>query len=334
MMTFMPLAPGTHGDALVLLLAMLIIDLFLGLVPGAARFVPDGAAIFTSVARGLERRLNREGRTRRNLIVRGAIVTFLLVALGAATGLALSEVSKAVPYGWAMEALVLLVCISGRRVFHDLRRGLAFAGANDIEQGRALVAELTGRDSSRLDRFGLVRVVIETGTIGFSRRIVVPMFWYLLLGLPGLLASRAVTQIARAVLLRDREGRAFGAAALSLDHALGLLPSYLAACFLCLAAGLFPRARVGGAFHYMAIDAHRDVLVNDGRVKGAVAGALGLALGGPFGTRGGGSADAWIGNGRARVGQGDIRSVFYLCAVASLFNIMLVALLTLVLVRL
>ncbi len=317
-----------------LLLAVLVVDLFLGLVPGMARFVPDGTAIFTSVARALERRLNREGRTRRNLLIRGAIVTLLPVALGAGTGIALFEASNAVPYGWAIDALVLLVCVSGRRVFFDLRRGLAFAASNDIDQGLALVAELTGRDSSRLDRFGLVRVVIEMGAIGFCRRVLVPVFWYLLLGLPGLLASRAVAQIARAVLLRDREGRAFGAAALSLDHALGLLPSYVAAYFLSFAAALAPRAKVGSALHFMALDAHRDSLVNDGRVKAAIAGALGLALGGPFGTKGGGGGDAWIGNGRARVGQGDIRSVFYLCAVGSLFNIMLVAALTLALVRL
>ena len=141
MLTFMPLAPGTHGDALVLLLAVLVADLFLGLVPGIARLVPDGTAIFTSVARALERRLNRVGRTRQNLLIRGAIVTLLLVALGAGTGIALFEASKAVPYGWAIDALVLLVCVSGRRVFFDLRRGLAFAASNDIDQGRARVGQ-------------------------------------------------------------------------------------------------------------------------------------------------------------------------------------------------
>lgn len=333
MLTFLPLAPGGHGDALVVLLAVLALDLALGLVPGLARLIPDGGALFSSVARALERRLNRDGRSQQNLVVRGTIVAALLVALGVGSGIALVFISRMVPYGWAVDALVLLVCISGRRVFLSLRRGLAFAATDDLEQGRVLVAELTGRDASRLDKFGLARIVVEMGAIGFCRRVVVPAFWYLLLGLTGLLISRAVSQIARAVLNRDREGRAFGAAALALDHALGVVPSYAAGYLLSFAALASPRAKVERALHFMNIDARRDVIVNDGRVKGAVAGALGLALGGPFGTRGGGAGDSWIGNGRARVGQTDIRHTFYLCAVAMLLHLMAVALLTLAFMR-
>lgn len=333
MMSFLPLAPSNQGDAFALLLGVLVLDLVLGLVPGFARLVPDGGAVFSSVARALERRLNRDGRSRRDLVLRGAVVAFVLVLMGAGTGIALAMVLPAVPYGWVAEAAILLICISGRRVFHGLRRGLAFAGSGDLEQGRALVAELTGRDASRLDNFGLARVVVEMGAIGFSRRVMVPLMWYLLLGLPGLLVSRAVAQIARAVLNRDREGRAFGGPALALDHALGVVPSYLAGWLLSVAALVTPQAHIGRALHFMALDAHRDLIVNDGRVKAAVAGALGLALGGPFGTKGGGAGDSWIGNGRARVGQSDIRHVLYLCAVASLIVVMLVALASLVLAR-
>ncbi len=329
MTSFMPLFPGSHGDALIVLLVVLVADMMFGLVPGLARLAPDGGAIFSTVAQGLERRLNRAGRSQRNLLVRGAAVVALLVALGVALGFGLAHLSLRLPYGWLIDAAVLFVCVSGRRVFLGLRRGLTFAARNDLEEGRALVAELTGRDASRLDKFGLARIVVEMGAIGFARRIVVPVFWYVLLGLPGLLVSRAVGQIARAVLNRDREGRAFGAAALAFDHALGLLPSYIAAYLLSFAGALTPRARVGQAIHFMALDAQRDLIVNDGRVKAAVAGGLGLALGGPFGTKGGGLGDSWIGNGRARVGQADIRNTFYLCAIATLLNTMIVALVTL-----
>jgi cobalamin biosynthesis protein CobD/CbiB len=75
----------------------------------------------------------------------------------------------------------------------------------------------------------------------------------------------------------------------------------------------------------MSLDAQRDAVVNNGRVKGAAAGALGLALGGPFGTKGGGVHDAWIGNGNARVGQTEIRRAYYQFTVATLFSLLLVA---------
>lgn len=328
MLSFLPLAPGGPGDALIVLLAVLAADLAMGLIPGFARLVPDGGAVFTKTSEWFERRLNREGRGRGALRLRGAFVVLFLLLLGAAVGVAIVLVARKIPHGWALEAAVLLICVSGRRVLADLRRGLTVAGDADLARGRDHVSQLTGRDASRLDKYGLARVVVESAAVGVSRRVFAPVFWFLLLGLPGVMISRAVGQVARAAALRDSEGRAFAAPAVGLDHILGLVPSYLAGYLLSFAAAAAPNARIGGGLRTMDIDAHRDVLVNDGRVKAAVAGSLGLALGGPFGTRGGGPHDAWIGNGRARVGQGDIRRVFLLCAVAILMWIGAVAAIT------
>ncbi len=334
MTDLLPLAGGHYDAALVLLLVALAIDMFLGLVPGLAKLLPDRLSILASPARFLDARLNRAGRSEANLLLRGAVVTLLVVALAAAAGFAVAWAGRALPYGWALELVALLLVVTMRHAFADLRRGLRAAGSDDLAAGHALVSRALGRDSSALDRYGVARAVIELGAVRFARRAVVPAFWFLLLGFPGLFVSRAVAHLAVATLGRDISARAYGAAAMRLDHVLGLLPSLLAAWLLGLAAFAVPQGSVQRAFQVMSLDARRDEVVNDGRLKGAAAGGLGLALGGPFGTRGGGGArDAWIGNGRARVGQGDIRRMIYLTAVANLLLLAFAAALTASLLR-
>ena len=311
-------------------MAVMALDIVIGLVPGFANIVPTRATVFEALAAALESRLNRAGRARRDLVLRGVAVLMVLIVLALVVSLGLIYLSRVVPYGWGIEALVLLLCISGRRVFFNLRRGSRIAASEDIEEGRRLVSILTGRDASKLDNFGLARVIVEMGGVGFLHGVMVPVFWYALLGLPGLLVVRAVGHCAVVAAHRDRDGRMFSAVAAALDHWISVVPSYIAAYLIAFSALVTPRARFAAALRVMSIDAGRDAVINDGRVKGAVAGALGLALGGPFGTKGGGPNDSWIGNGRARVGQSDIRQTFFLSLVAGLLTVAIVAVLTLV----
>jgi adenosylcobinamide-phosphate synthase len=325
MFDFMPLAGGNHGEALILLLAALALDFLLGKVPGAFRLVPERSGVLTSFSAFLENRLNRPGRSDASLVIRGVAVVLLLLILAITVGMAVIVIARAIPYGWALEFSVLVLCISSRVVFYDMRRGQKFAASDDLDEGRRLVGELTGRDATQLDKYGLARVIVETGAVGVLHRSVAPIFWFVLLGLPGLLASRVIAGLALRAASRDRERQAFGAAAFALDHALGFLPSFLAGYLLALGALFVPSANFGRALQVMSLDARRDAVVNNGGVKGAAAGALGLALGGPFGTKGGGVHDAWIGNGNARVGQADIRRAYYQFTVATLFSLLLVA---------
>lgn len=322
---FMPLVAANGGDMILMLIGVLVADMLLGLVPGMAGLIPVSARVFTAIGTFLEKRLNRTGRSPVTLIVRGILVLLIVLALAVAAGLVVVGVSERLPYGWVLGVVVLLLCIGGRDIALTLHRGLRLIASDDIGATRELATQLSGRDASRLDRFGVGRVVIETAAVGFSRRVVTPVFWFILLGFPGLLVSRAVSRLARTAMHRERSAQAFGTAALALDHALGLIPSYLAGYLLAIGAIVSPSAAFRRGLHFMSLDAQRDPIVNDGRVNGVIAGALGLALGGPFGTKGGGVRDNWIGNGRARVGQSDMRRVLYLMTISAMVHLALVS---------
>lgn len=325
MVDFLPLAAADSGDILLMLLGVLAADLLLGVVPGLARLVPAGPCLFSRISNFFVSRLDRAGRSRGNLAARGAFVLLLLMATGAVAGVAISVAVAEFTYGWVLGAVVLLHCIGGRGALHKLRIGLRLIAADDIDRGRDFAGRLAGRDASNLDRFGIGRVVIEGAAVEYALRVVTPVFWFVLLGFPGVLAAAAAAQLTRSVMRSGSRSTAFGRVPLAIDHQLGLVPSYIAGFLLAIASLVTPSGAMHRALHFMSLDAHRDAISNDGRIKAAVAGALGLALGGPFGTRGGGARDNWIGNGRARVGQTDMRKVLMLISIASLVHLALVS---------
>ena len=224
-------------------------------LPGLARLVPERLRVFYAITLFFDSRLNRKGRSEANLLVRGAVVTAIMVLIAVAAGIALDRYARMIPYGWVVEFAVLVVCLSSRRMFLDLRRGLQVLGTEDLAAGQDMVARWTGRDASRLDKFGVARILVELAAVAVGRRVVIPAFWFVLLGFPGLFVSRAVSRLAIAAAGRDAATRAFGAVAMRLDHVLGLLPSYLGAGLLSLAAVVVPRASVRRGFEVMSLDA-------------------------------------------------------------------------------
>ena len=58
-----------------------------------------------------------------------------------------------------------------------------------LEDGRRAVAKIVGRDTEALDEAGVARAAIESAAENLSDGVIAPAFWFLLLGLPGLLAS-------------------------------------------------------------------------------------------------------------------------------------------------
>lgn len=169
MFDFMPLAGSNHGEDLVLLLAALAFDFLLGLVPCLAGLVPGWLRVFSGVARFFDRRLNRAGRSETNLRVRGAMVTIVVVVIALVAGFAFHRAARLLPYGWVAEFVVLAMCLSARRIFRDLRHGLRVLGGDKLAVSQAFVGQLTGRDASRLDKFGVARNIIEFAAVAVGR---------------------------------------------------------------------------------------------------------------------------------------------------------------------
>ncbi|SMH56504.1 cobalamin biosynthesis protein CobD/CbiB [Azospirillum agricola] len=313
---------GGPGPLLILLLALAIEAVFGDWLD---RILPDPARLAVRFCNAADARLNRAGRGDTDRMVRGALVVLALVLMAVGAGLAVEWIGS-FGRGWLLELLVLLCGLRGRAAWtrvRAVRRALETGGVNT---GQEAVQGLTRRHAYGLDEHGVARAAVEAAARAFDRKLVAPVFAYALLGVPGLLVWTAMDGADAALGSPGVRHRRFGSTAATLDDALNALPARLAALLLALAAP-FVSAKGGGAFRALARDARKHPSLNMGWPIAAMAGALGLSLGGPHRDGGVVITEAWIGDGRARVTPVDIGRALALYAVAALILVGLVALL-------
>ncbi len=325
-MLLFPLSPDLPPLAWVLLLALLI-DGLTGDPDWLYRRVPHPVALIGSGIAWADRRFNR-GDTRTGQIARGAAVTVVAVAAAAAAGCGLALGLAAVPGGWLAEAILASTLLAFRGLYEHVAAvaaGLAQGLPQGLPQGRAAVARIVGRDPDSLDEAGVARAAIESLAENFSDGVVAPALWYLLLGLPGLLAYKTVNTLDSMIGHRTLRHEAFGKAAARLDDAANWPAARLAGLTLCAAALVVPGANARRAWRSLRRDAGRHRSPNAGWPEAALAGALDFALSGPrrYGDRI--TDEPWIGPGRAGLGPGDIAVALRLYVAAGMVLVLGVA---------
>ena len=139
---------------------------------------------------------------------------------------------------------------------------------------------IVGRDPKQLDEAGVCRAAIESCAENFSDGVVAPVFWLALLGLPGLIAYKAINTADSMIGHRTERHESFGWAAARLDDLVNLIPARLSATLLAVAAPI-AGGSVGKSLKVVRRDATQHRSPNAGWPESAMAGALGLALAGP-----------------------------------------------------
>ncbi len=311
----LPLA-AAPDPALILLLAVAL-DAAVGDPAWLYARVPHPVALLGRMAGWLDRELNRDdaGDAARRLA--GVAALAAVVAVAALVGWALSAALRQAPFGWIVEAALLATLLAQRGLYDHVAAVAAALARDGLGAGRAAVARIVGRDPDSLDEAGVARAALESLAENFSDGVVAPLFWGLLLGLPGVLAYKAINTADSMIGHRTARHRAFGWAAARTDDAVNLVPARLAGLLLVGAALLLPGADAAAAFGAMRRDAPRHRSPNAGWQEAALAGALGLALAGPRRYGGETVADAWMGEGgRHEAGPADISRGLRLYVVA------------------
>jgi adenosylcobinamide-phosphate synthase len=318
-------------DPLLLLLAALALDMVVGDLPGAFRFIPHPVVLVGRAVDWLDTRLNREHRDARTRRVRGVLAVAALTLAAASLGLALALVLRSLRYGAVVEVLMVAILLAQRSLFDhvaDVGKALAQGG---IVGGREAVRHIVGRDPQGLDEHGVARAAIESLVENFSDGVVAPALCYALFGLPGIFVYKTVNTLDSMIGHKTPRYLQFGWAAARLDDLLNLVPARVSGMLLAAAALAVPEAHIAPAFRIMLRDAGKHRSPNAGWPEAATAGALDLALAGPRRYHGQVVNDPWLGDGRARATVADIARALKLYMIACLLQAMavLVAYLTL-----
>ncbi|MBO6783090.1 MAG: cobalamin biosynthesis protein [Alphaproteobacteria bacterium] len=310
----------------VILFLALLLDALVGEFGPLFRVIPHPVAWIGALVGWLDRRLNRARRSDRARAVRGFLVLVFMIALAAAAGWGLHDLAQRVPHGWALELVVVTLLVAQRSLFDHVRAVARALERDGLSGGRAAVAKIVGRDPETLDSHGVSRAAVESLAESFGDGVVAPVFWYLLLGLPGLLVYKTVNTMDSMIGYRTERHAAFGRASARCDDVLNYLPARIAAALIVVASLFVPRGRPGASLRVMARDGGKHRSPNAGWPEAAMAGALAVALAGPRAYGGTTENEPWVGaEFSAQIGPPDIRRALYLFAVACLIEAVIVA---------
>lgn len=276
------------GLALYAVVAAMVLDALLGEPDWLwGRFAHPAVLMGRAVA-ALDRRLNND--TRRA----GVLAVFLLVAGAMAAGAVLA----ALPGYWA-EVFVGAVMLAQRSLVQHVRR-VGDALRVSRGDGRRAVAMIVGRDVRQMDDAAVARAAIESGAENFSDGVIAPLVWFMVAGLPGLLAYKVVNTADSMIGYRTAKYENFGWAAARLDDLVNWVPARLTAGLIWLAA---PR----GTWRAIRHDAGLHRSPNAGWPEAAMAPALGVSLSGPRSYDGAMQDFPWVNPaGRKTAGPDDI----------------------------
>jgi adenosylcobinamide-phosphate synthase len=184
--------------------------------------------------------------------------------------------------GWPhllVEGFLLYWCLSVRTLADEARRVWEALQAQCLPEARRLLARVVGRDTQKLAAAEIARGVVETLGESWVDGFLSPLFWGLLLGVPGAFFFKAVSTGDSMIGHPEEPYRRFGWAAARLDDALNWIPARLSILIL-VPAGLLSRLSVSGLWRAFWADRLKHASPNAAHGEAAFAGALGVKLGG------------------------------------------------------
>ncbi len=248
------------------------LEALLGYPAALNRLAGHPVAWPAALIEALERRWNQPTASDQRRRLLGLVLVVLLVAASVLLGGAVQGLLGASLPGLALVALVATVGLAQRSLHDHVAAVLAPLRADDLPAARAAVAMIVGRDTGALDAEGVAAAALESLAESFNDGVVAPAFWLLVGGLPGLFAYKSVNTADSLVGHREECWRMFGWAAARTDDLMNLLPARAAGGLIALAGG--------GGWRTMLRDARRHASPNAGWPEAAMAGALGVQLGG------------------------------------------------------
>ncbi len=149
----------------------------------------------------------------------------------------------------------------------------------DIELARRILTFIVGRDTKNLSHSECIRAAVETVAENFSDGFVGPIFYYLLGGIKALAFYKVAETLDSMYGYKFGPYRRFGFFPAKFDDLLNFIPSKIAGGFIVLSAWL-TGYKAKEAFKVMFRDAKKHDSPNAGWPEAAMAGALGIQLGG------------------------------------------------------
>lgn len=237
-----------------------------------------------------------------NRKLKGMLMTVLLVAGVAAVvwGVLVMARTLSVWLEVVLSAVLVFYCLAGKTLIDEVQ---AVFRETDIslERGRKQVARIVGRDTSELTAQEVRIAALETLAENLSDGVVAPLFWYMVAGVPGMMAYKMVNTLDSMVGYKNERYRDFGCFAARLDDVANYIPARLTALLMVLVSGRW------SLLAFVKRYGRQHASPNSGYPESALAGILDCRFGGPHVYFGQVVDKPWIGENCRAVNTADMQ---------------------------
>lgn len=250
----------------------------LDLLLGDPRWLPHPVRLIGYFAQALESPLRRAIRNPRTAGIAAALTVIGVTAAASWTLLRVAAWAHPAA-GTLASILILYTTLAGRDLAHHAMNVYRALKNGDLAEARRRVSWMVGRDTAGLDEAGVVRAAVESVAENTVDGVTAPLFYAVFFGPVGAMAYKAASTLDSTFGYRNERYIQFGWASARIDDVANCIPARLTLPLIALAAALL-RLHAAGAWRIGLRDRRKHASPNSGIPESAMAGALGVQLGG------------------------------------------------------
>lgn len=314
----------------------------LDLLFGDPAWLPHPIVAFGKWISFWEHRLNRGSHRK----LKGALFALITITLVfALTWLLVNKLLPLIDYAplpnrggvgeGAVSILLIFFCLAGHTLRREVR-DVFLALDRSLDEGRHQVARIVGRDTAHLSAQEVRTAALETLAENLSDGVVAPLFWFALLGVPGMLTYKMINTLDSMIGYRTERYKDFGCWAARIDDIANFIPARLTA-ILMIVVGCFrpsspkeaPSSREAsgvGLLSFVRKYGRRHASPNSGYPEAALAGILDCRFGGTHDYFGEAVVKPYIGDNPRPLTTADLYTSLRVCILAELLAVALTAL--------
>lgn len=251
------------------------------LAVGDPRWIPHPVVLMGKAIEGLEWLLRRFAKDPFGLRVAGAVTAAVLVVGSWFITFILLKWMFTVHFwlGSALSIWLISATMAARGLAGAAGEIFQLLQTGDLVEARRKVGWIVGRDTGKMDSCDITRATVETVAENIVDGIISPLFYAFVGGAPLAMAYRAVNTLDSMVGYKNERYLHFGMASARLDDLANFIPARLTGILL-LGAAFLLKMNPKRALATIQRDASGHPSPNSGIPESAVAGALGVRLGG------------------------------------------------------
>ena len=175
--------------------------------------------------------------------------------------------------GVCVSAIFIFYFLAGKTLIKEVR--MVFKAVDEsVEKGRKQLSRIVGRDTANLDAQEIRTAALETLAENLSDGVIAPLFWYMLLGVPGMAAYKMINTLDSMIGYKTERYRDFGCWAAHIDDIANWIPARLTSLLMVMSAGR------PGLLRFVHKYGRQHASPNSGYPESALAGILDCRFGG------------------------------------------------------